>query len=147
MEGVPIFFSIRHRHVRKIFEGVKTVELRRVRPKYITRGTLAFIYVPSPVRSLVGTFEVNYVVKHSVKVLWERVQDSVGLNRDEFDSYFEGKSEGVAIFLRNVKPLDDPIELSKLRKITGFQPPQSFRYARSNELSTLEFADLIETIG
>ena len=42
MPGNAIFMSIRPQYANKIFDGIKTVELRRVRPKYIARKALIF---------------------------------------------------------------------------------------------------------
>ena len=56
-----IILSIRPKHAAQIFSGLKKVELRRKRPKDLGNGTLALIYVTSPVRSLAGAFRVTHM--------------------------------------------------------------------------------------
>lgn len=138
-----IFLSIRSQHVSKIFEGAKTVELRRVRPKHIAKGALVLIYVPLPVQSLVGAFKVDRVVEMPLRELWEAVHVRAGITREEFDIYYEGVATGVAIFFNEVWNLPEPIELQDLKEEVGFQPPQGFRYVTASELASPQLADLV----
>lgn len=138
-----IFLSVRSEYVTKIFNGTKTVELRRVRPRHIAQGALALIYVPSPVCSVSGAFKVEQVVEMNVTDLWETVQDKAGITRAEFDAYYEGALTGVAIFFHDVWILREPIELRELREEVGFQPPQGFRYVKASELAFPQFADFV----
>ena len=148
MPGNAIFLSIRSQYVNRIFEGTKTVELRRVRPRYIAEGALALIYVPSPIKSLVGAFKVDLVVKKPLQELWEIVHDKAGVTRKEFDVYFDGVSIGVGIFFSNIRILPEPIELQNLRQqILGFHPPQGFRYATANELASPQLVEFVEVTG
>ena len=147
MSGNAIFLSIRPQYADKIFEGAKTVELRRIRPKHIRKGTLVLVYVPSPVQSLIGAFKVNRVVEESPQKLWEMVHDEAGVTREEFDTYYDGVSIGVGIFLGEVWRLPEPIELQDLKEqMIGFQPPQGFRYATPSELASSRLAELVEGI-
>ncbi|MCG2769994.1 MAG: ASCH domain-containing protein [Anaerolineae bacterium] len=145
MPGNAIFLSVRSQYASKIFEGSKTVELRRVRPRYIARGALVLIYVPSPVKSLVGAFKVDQVVEKPLEELWETVHDRAGVTREEFDAYYDGVSIGIAIFFRQVWSLPAPIELEDLKeRMVGFHPPQGFRYATASELASPDLARLVE---
>jgi predicted transcriptional regulator len=144
MPGNAIFLSVRPRYANKIFEGTKTVELRRVRPRYIAEGALALVYVPSPVKSLVGAFKVDRVVERPLEGLWEMVRDKAGVTRGDFDAYYEGISVGIGIFFSEVWRIPEPIELHDLReRIAGFQPPQGFRYATVSELASPELAEFV----
>ena len=137
-----IFLSIRPRYAEKIIDGTKTVELRRVRPKYISTGALVLMYVSSPVKSLIGAFKVNQVVENPLGDLWKLVQNRAGISRSEFDAYFEGASTGVGIFFNEIQLFHNPIELEDL-KLIGFRPPQGFRYAKVSELASPRFAGLV----
>lgn len=139
-----IFLSIRSQYANKIFEGTKTVELRRVRPKYITQGTLVIIYVPSPIKRLVGTFKVDRIIEKPLQELWNIVYDGAGVTREEFDAYFDGTSAGIGIFFSEICRIPKPIELRYLREMIGFQPPQGFRYVKTSELALSQLADLVE---
>lgn len=130
-----IFLSIRPKYANKIFEGTKTVELRRVRPKHIKKGSLVLIYVSSPVKSLAGAFMIDEVIEQPIKELWKSVSSKAGVTHEEFNSYYDGVSKGIGIFFSEVYPLNEPIELKKLREeMVGFHPPQGFRYVTDHEM-------------
>lgn len=141
MPDNAILLSIRPQYAEKIFEGSKTVELRRVFPKRIKQGALVLIYVSSPVKSLSGSFKVVRVVKKPVKELWKIVNKKAGVTYEEFNAYYEGISVGVAIFFAEVRRHPKPIELKDLKKkILGFFPPQGFRYTSRKELISPQLA-------
>ena len=142
-----ILLSIRPQYADKIFQGTKTVELRRVRPKHIKKGALVLIYVSSPMQSLAGAFKVDQVVEEPLQKLWEKVHHKAGVTREEFDTYYNGAASGVGIFFTEVWPFPDPIKLQDLQEqITGFQPPQGFRYATKNELASPQLAEVVKDI-
>lgn len=142
-----IILSIRYQYVSKIFEGTKTVELRRIRPKHMTGGSLALIYAPSPVKSLVGAFRVDNVVELPLHELWESVGALAGISRAEFDEYFRGALKGSAIFFSDVRILRKPLTLNDLRNDSGFHPPQSFRYVTAGEFASPPLADLVGEVS
>ena len=124
-----VLMSIRPQYADMIFSGIKTVELRRVKPKFLVEGDLIFVYVSSPVKSLVGAFTVSSVTEKSLAGLWRNVKDCAGVSRGEFLNYFQDVEKGVAIFIKDVWLLPKPIHLAELKKeVKGFHPPQSFRY-------------------
>jgi len=147
MPGNAIFLSIRPQYAERILDGTKTVELRRVRPKYITRGACALVYVSSPIKSLIGAFRIEQVIEKPIQDLWRMVHGRAGVSRREFDAYFEGVSTGVGIFFSEVMFFHKPIELQDLKEMMDFQPPQSFRYATASELAFPQFAKLVEGTG
>lgn len=145
MSSSAILLSIRPQYANKIFQGIKTVELRRVRPKHIQKGVLVLMYVSSPMQSLAGAFKVDQIVEEPLSELWKRVHDKAGVTREEFDAYYDGVASGVGIFFTEVWPFPEPIKLQDLQKqITGFQPPQGFRYATKNELTSPQIAKVME---
>ena len=147
MSGNAIFLSIRPQYANKIFEGTKTVELRRVCPKHMRKGDLVLVYVSSPIKSLAGAFKVDRVVEESLQELWEMVHDKAGVTREEFDAYYDGVSIGVGIFFSEIWSLPEPIELEDLKEqMLGFHPPRGFRYATPSELASSRLAELVEDI-
>ena len=64
-----VLMSIRPQYATKIFDGIKTVELRRVKPKFLAEGDLIFVYVSSPVKSLVGAFTVSSITEKSLNII------------------------------------------------------------------------------
>lgn len=130
--------SIRPQYANKIFAGTKTVELRRVKPKTLDGGDLIFVYVSSPVKSLVGAFRVASVVEKPLTPLWRAVRNHAGVTRAEFLSYYEGVDTGIAIFIKDIWLLPEPIHLAQLQKeVKDFYPPQSFRYTSIQQIASL----------
>jgi predicted transcriptional regulator len=124
-----ILMSIRPKYAEKIFNGTKTIELRRVKPKHIQSGDLVFVYVSSPVKSLVGAFGVSKVIEAPILDLWSIVEHEAGISQVEFENYYQKAESGVAIYISNVWLLPKPIELADLKRYAkGFHPPQSYRY-------------------
>lgn len=117
-----------------IFNGTKTVELRRVCPR-VQKGDLALIYVSSPSMEVQGAFEVAKVISDSPTRLWMRIGKKSGVTRSEFMEYFSGKTLAHAVQIKRAWKLDSAIALSSLRQESrGFQPPQSYRYVGSEKM-------------
>lgn len=134
-----LLLSIRPKYAEKIFNGTKTIELRRVRPR-LSAGDLVFVYASSPVKALLGGFEVACVVAGPPSELWDKVKSEAGVNRCEFNDYFKGARQGFGIVLRKAWPLDKPIKLEKLRsRKTNFRPPQSYHYFSQDETIRMGF--------
>jgi predicted transcriptional regulator len=145
MSSNSIILSIRPEYVKRIVEGAKQVELRRVCPKQIHSGTLVLIYASSPIQAIVGAFKVDYVIQKPLQELWELVQNHAGVTRQEFDLYFQGVSNGVGIFFSETWTMENPVKLQQIQqKVEGFSPPQGFRYITKQELATSQLADFID---
>lgn len=137
MSKHALVISIRPRFAEMIFDGRKTVELRRVCPR-ISAGDLALVYVSSPIKELQGAFEVAKVISISPMALWRRVGSKSGITKKEFLYYFQDKVKAHALVVKRAWKLPVPIRLSTLRKRKGgFRPPQSFHYLRQNESTLL----------
>lgn len=124
-----VVLSIRPHYSNKIFERKKTVELRRRFPISAPRGTIAYIYSTSPVRAMVGSTEIEYVIKLPVSEIWKKFGGMAQITKADFDNYFAGTEEGFALKICNARPFSRPISLTELRARFGFEPPQSFLYA------------------
>jgi predicted transcriptional regulator/DNA-binding XRE family transcriptional regulator len=124
-----VVLSVRPLYSDKIFEGKKTVELRRRFPLSAPRGTVAYIYSTSPTRAMVGSAEIESVNKLPVQEIWEKFEKQAQISGSDFDKYFEGLTDGFAIAIANARAFPRPIELAELRERFGFEPPQSFLYA------------------
>ncbi|WP_375492629.1 hypothetical protein [uncultured Nostoc sp.] len=107
---------------------------------------MVLVYVSSPEKALVGSFEVKYITQIEIKKFpkdlnefWNQVKNIAGITSKEFQSYYDGASVIVGIFVKNIKTLPDPIELTQLReKIPEFRPPQSYRYLKESEFKMFE---------
>ncbi len=138
MSGKAIILSVKPQYADMILNGSKSVELRRVKPKYIEKGSLVLIYASSPVKSMLGAFSVHFVVEKPLDKLWKMVKETSGVTYQEYRRYFEGIGIGVGIFINEYWKLSEPISLDSIKeKIQTFNPPQSFRYATEKDLFSL----------
>ncbi|MCC6370082.1 MAG: ASCH domain-containing protein [Bacteroidia bacterium] len=123
-----LFISVKPEFVAKIFDGSKTIELRKSIPK-VNKGDLVIIYSTSPVMSIIGTCEVKEVIVMEPERLWLKFQSKLGIDKFRYFNYFEGKSISVGIVLINCKRFNQPITLSNFRRsFVKFQPPQTYKY-------------------
>lgn len=115
--------SIRPGYAEAIFTGSKTVELRRRIPP-ITKGTRLWIYVTKPVGAVLGVAEVKEIVAGTPAEIWERCNGNTGIDRSEFDRYFDASVSAFGLILANVRK-GLPASMETLKELRpGFHPPQ-----------------------
>jgi predicted transcriptional regulator len=122
-----LVLSLRPRFAEAILNGSKTVELRRTRLQ-APAGTRLVLYAASPVMAVVGVATLDAVESASPSQIWRRHRLSVGLDRREFDAYFEDAQRATALIISSPQRLAEPPDLATMRAETGFRPPQSYRY-------------------
>lgn len=123
-----LFISVKPEFVEKIFNGTKTIELRKSIPK-VEIDDLIIIYSTSPVMSVIGTCRVKEIIANKPTKLWHDCANKMGIDRKRYFEYFDGKDIAVGIILKDIKRSKVEIPLSRLRlKFRGFHPPQTFRY-------------------
>lgn len=133
-----VVLSIKPAYSERILDGRKTVELRRRFPVSAPSGALAYIYSTSPVKAMVGTASIRDVLKLPVEQIWTEFENSVFIERNQFDKYFDGLDHGFALVFDDVRAFSRPLPLSELREKFGFEPPQSFLYAKRNLRKALQ---------
>lgn len=133
-----VVLSIKPVYSERILDGRKTVELRRRFPVSAPNGTLAYIYSTSPVKAIVGTASIRDVLKLPVEQIWTEFESTAYIERDQFEKYFEGVDHGFALVFDDVKTFSRPLPLSELREKFGFEPPQSFLYAKRDLRKALQ---------
>jgi predicted transcriptional regulator len=126
-EKIALLISIKPRYADMIFQGTKTVELRRKEPR-VSKGDDMMIYVSSPRMQLTGSARITEIETGTPNQLWLRVSHKTGLSKKEFDLYFEGTDMAVAIHIEDPHVFKKPVGLQTLRSRMGIVPPQSFRY-------------------
>ena len=142
MPDRALLLSIRPEFAKKIFDGSKTVELRRVRPR-VGCGDLVLVYASAPVKALLGAFEVARVRSGPPESLWSAVANKAGVTSEQFDAYFLGAKTGYAIFLKRKWSLEKPLGLEKLRRRqSDFRPPQSYHYLTLSQAGRIGFREL-----
>ncbi len=139
-----LLLSIRPKHAARIFDGTKTVELRRVRPR-LGGGDLVLVYVSSPVKAMLGAFEVAFVVAARPAELWNRVKSKAALTRDDYDEYYREAKMAYGIFLKRKWTLDKPVGLEDLReRAANFRPPQSYHYMTAAQAQSIGLNKLLK---
>ena len=133
----PLLISLRPCFAELIFTGLKQVELRRRFSDFV-EGRQVFIYVSSPERILRGGFRVEQVLKGSPESIWQEVSSAVGIDRPEFDAYYQGSNIAYALKIAELWEFPTPIRLQTLKNRLGcFSAPQSWRYLKADEESFL----------
>lgn len=135
MASNTLMLSIQPQYAEKIFQGTKTVELRKVKPN-LTKGDTVLVYVSSPVQELYGKFEVEKVISAPIEELWKLVSRNAGISRKEFDNYYKDATIGYGIYLCAPVSIKCPIKLNDLRQVwKNFYPPQGYKYLNAAELN------------
>lgn len=144
MSNTILLLSIKPGYAKKIFQDqTKKVELRRVRTR-LTEGDIVLVYVSSPEKVFVGSFEVEGVIeskasRQELKKFWNQFQELVGISKQEFDSYYKGASVIVGILIKNIRPFEKPVELERLQEeLSYLRPPQSYRYLKDSEYKIIK---------
>lgn len=120
-----VILAIKPEFAEKILSGEKRFEFRRSIWKKRNVKTV-LIYASAPVSKVIGEFEVKHIHLASLLTLWNFTKDkSPGINKEFFDSYFEGKTSGFAVEImfptRYIFPLD-------IGEDFGKKAPQNFTY-------------------
>ena len=129
----PLLLSLKPQYADLVFEELKKVELRRRIASHIEDRDV-FVYVSSPAMELRGGFRVGNFWCDTPEEIWRRVSDQARINKQDFDTYFEGKDFAYAFEITAVWEFPEPVGLDALRKqFSGFVVPQSWRYVREVE--------------
>ncbi|MFA7419704.1 MAG: ASCH domain-containing protein [Melioribacteraceae bacterium] len=140
MNHDSILLSIKPMYAEMIFNGKKTIELRRKLPKNINKGSLILVYASSPQKLLLGAFTVKKIISSPLISLWEKVNKKSCIDMKDFDTYFSGCKIGYGICIDNYWSFPNPVSLEDIRTIDeGFNIPQSFRYLKESDLHLFSY--------
>lgn len=129
----PLFMSLKPEYANLVFAGLKTVELRR-RIASQAENTCVFVYVSSPTMELRGGFQVGRVWSGPPEDVWRSVYELAGVDKQDFDAYFDGQSVAHALEIKEVWEFESPVGLDELRDLFhNFVVPQSWRYIKAEE--------------
>ena len=129
MSEQVLVLSVKPRFAKELLRGVKTVELRRVRPRRIRCGDYVLLYATAPKAVFAGFCRVAEIVFDSPVGLWPRVQDAAGITRREYFEYFRGADHAIGIVVERPIAFVEGLSLNDSRRcVPGFMPPQSFCY-------------------
>lgn len=116
--------SIRPHHVRRIYDGTKLYEFRRMAAG-IRSGYKIFIYETAPTSIITGEMDVAAVVKDRAEVLSTLESDPV--EREHVRSYLDGALNPIALRIGEIVRYKNPRELSSL---AIRRAPQSYQFVR-----------------
>lgn len=135
--AVVVLLSVRPPHVDRLLDGTKTVELRR-RAWRVPPGAVILLYASGQKRALVGSLVVAAIETGTLDGIWDQHGGDAGLTRQEFDTYFLGAHQAVAICVGSARRLETPVGLGELRRrVPSFTAPQTFRYVIPYELAQI----------
>ncbi|MGD0014103.1 MAG: hypothetical protein ABSD56_06715, partial [Bryobacteraceae bacterium] len=122
-----LLLSVRPRHMEKILQGKKRVELRR---KFSTKwlGHIVNLYASGPAMQLMGQARVSRIVVKAPELIWMEFKDEIGCSREDFDRYTGSSEELYALELDEVTPFRVPISRSEASALLRDRlvPPQSY---------------------
>lgn len=121
---MKVLLSIKPEFAQKIFDGSKKYEFRRSIFKNPDIKTVV-VYASSPVKKVVGEFEIEEILNTDLEALWNQTEKYSGISKDYFLKYFSGKQNGFAIQIKNTKKYKSP---KCIKKDLHLVPPQSFAY-------------------
>ena len=135
-----VLVSIKPEFADKIFDGSKSIELRKVSPN-ANPGDLMVVYSTSPEMAVVGICKIQKVIKSSPKEIWEMHSEVLGIDEIRFNDYYSESTIAVGIVIENAKRLKTKIPLSIIKKrFPKFAPPQTFKYFSREFISKISKA-------
>lgn len=121
---MKVLLSIKPEYVEKIFSKEKKYEFRKSIFKNPNIKSI-IIYSSSPVKKVVGEFEIENIIQDTPKNLWNLDPKNTGISEEKFYKYFENKEKGYAIKIGKL------IKYKKVKNLEDFSiksAPQSFVY-------------------
>lgn len=122
-----VILSIKPRFVEEILAGRKRYEFRKHGFKRPVRTV--YIYSSSPVRRIVGEFELGSVIEGKPLDLWQQTKAYSGISKTCFDEYFTNHLVGFALEIKSLRKYSNPI--NPYLRDKSFRAPQSFCYIES----------------
>lgn len=116
--------SIRPQYAQKIADGMKKVEFRK--KIFSDSVEKVYVYSSSPVKKIIGYFNVNKVKKAAPNELWEQYSQVGFISSDDFQSYYRNHKIGYGIEIDKFFTFCVPVDPNVLNP--KFRAPQSFCY-------------------
>jgi predicted transcriptional regulator len=121
---MKVLLSIKPEYAEKILQGEKKYEFRRTIFKNRTIKKV-IIYASSPVKKVIGEFEIDSILSLDKYKLWKKTMYYSGIEKTFYYSYFDGKKIAHAIKVKKAKRYSRYLDLEDY---DVNQAPQSFVY-------------------
>ncbi|KAM3101985.1 ASCH domain-containing protein [Phormidesmis sp. 146-12] len=119
-----VLMSMHPEFAQLILEGKKKVEFRKTR--FASEVSHVVIYATTPLKKIVGYFEVQGIQVASPEELWRFYSEVAGVDQQFFQDYYDHIRQGVAIEVGKVYQLNHFLSLSHVS--TSLVAPQSYVY-------------------
>lgn len=132
-----IILSIKPKFANEIYNGNKSVELRKKIGSKFRPNVKVYIYSSSPESKISGYAYIQEIQTLSVQQIKNLHLDNACISQSDFDSYYEGHDSGVLLWLYGVIKYETGVSLAQLKE-KGLTAPQSFCYVPNTLRSWLE---------
>jgi predicted transcriptional regulator len=123
--------SIKPIYANQILAGTKTIELRKA-PMGLTSGDVILVYSSAPEQRLTFWFQIKAVEILTVEEMWNRHQAKLGIDHEDYCSYFSELDLAVGFHVGKLNKLS-PISLREIEEVVpGFVPPQGLIWVRDD---------------
>ena len=95
-----ILLPVKPIYANKILNGKKKYEYRKTKPKKDINKII--IYSTSPIKKIIGEVQVIKIIELPKEELWNLTKNSSGINKKDYDKYFEKQEKAVAYELGKV---------------------------------------------
>lgn len=118
-----ILISIQNEFAQKIYDGTKTIELRKHLPP-LDCFTYCWIYEPKPIGVITGYFVVSGTIACRPKQLWDEYHEVLGLDWDRYSVYYYNRDLAYGIVINCANKLPQPYTLQDFGLS---RPPQMYQ--------------------
>ena len=123
--------SIYPEYAKLIKRGSKKYEFRKLIAKKSLQNILKekyiAVYETSPTSAITMVISVDEVLIDGISNLWSKYGKHSGVDESYFRDYYKDRTKGVAIKIKKVFLIKNPIKIVKIRSIyPNFNPPQNF---------------------
>lgn len=129
-----VVMSIKPKFAEAILSGRKHCEFRRL--PFSKPVSQIVIYATAPIQLVLGIVSVEAVVHDDLPKIKDKYLSQGYVSDYEFDSYFAGKTQGVAILLGTRARLFEPVKIKTIW--SDVYPPQSYSYLDSSKVVALD---------
>lgn len=104
MTNKILLISIKPEFSEKIFNGSKTIELRKSSPS-VDKGDLVVIYSTNPEKAIIGVCKIKALIKTTPDNLWYSHSEQLGIDYNRFQEYYKKSKVAVGLALTSANRL------------------------------------------